>query len=380
MRLSAMSPSHNDKGRGQCPFASIDNSTFGQFQTQARAVITGDASPDTVITQAEINRSNGAFHLWSQKVPIAGLAEYVKQRCEQGAFSINSLMTESPVMAPVMDFSPSRPSYQTVAERAVAINRPTFTCSEVADFLDVIKRDPTIPLSFQLLQGFIADYIETISSEQTCAEDAEVFKNLETHYRLAANFQRVIPISIYVTGSPEERATFTSANLNAASAKRGLDFLSTCDNFSVNVGRENPDIVMHYPEIQRVFRCPAEPFLMKLLGTTDVLETVVTSVKQWREKTRTPKLILLARQGPEDEDIVKDAPNAIKLVCDFIQDHVDKLAVAPSYRDPDSWRAFPESPENTQFVADWTQELMFKLQLDMIGARNQGNHLENHPS
>ena len=264
--------------------------------------------------------------------------------------------------------------------RAVVVTKPTFTCSEVADFFEVIKRDPTIPLSFQLLQGFIADYIETISSEQKCAEDAEVFKNLETHYRLAANFRRVIPISIYVTASPEERATFTSANLNAASAKRGLDFLNTLDNFSVNVGRENPDIVRHCPEIHRVFRCPAEPFLMKLLGKTDVLETVVTSVKQWQEKTRTPKLILLAGQGPENEDIVRDAPNAIKLVCDFIQGHVEKLAVALSYRDRDMWRAFPESPEYTQVVAGRAQQLMFDLQLDEMAARNQGNHHENHPS
>ena len=374
-----MSLTPDGKHKGQCPFASLRETVFEQYCDVMKSGQFGIANSDALPSQDKINTNNREFTRWNREIDVDGLAQYVKIRCEQGEFSIRSLLRPGLVFAPILNFSiPDELSFPSPQDLDQRVKYKGFSYREVSDFLDVLEENPTILMAFQILQGFIGDYIKQQSVMQDCPYRARVFESLEEHYRLAANFIRNIPVSLYVASPPEERAAFTSASLNATTAGRGLRLLEMLDMFSFRASDAYPGVVDTSSELERVFTCPAKPFLMKVFGNTNVLEGVVGLIHQGLQRKIIPKVILddgVQSSPPQ----VRDMPNSMVIVHDYIVERVQLIQDALQPSDPRGWSCLANNLIYRSRVEDLVKDARQKLLSDILPP-NQSNFAEGHPS
>jgi len=332
-----MSPDPEDAKRNSCPFPKLENTLLDQYSQELRDCAFSGAPLDPLLDQKHINSANREFTHWNRKISVEELADYVRERCQQGEVQLRVLLQPEKQVVPAFDLAiPDTASYQSPDQRVNDGTNVAATHREASDFLAVLMKDPTIILAFQILQSFVSDYIQQLGSEQECPYAESIFHNMADHYRRGDNFQRAIPVSIYLASPPDERASFTSDSLKSAAAKRGLNYLQSLRMFSLKASDLWPDIIDEAPEAERVFTCPAEPFLVKLFGETDVLETVVTFIRDCLEQ----KIILKVipdPDSPESQPSSFAVPNAMRIVHIFTQGRLSLLAEYLAQKNESLW-------------------------------------------
>lgn len=327
----------------KCPFPNIQNTALDQFLRQYaenKALdypLRAPAAKHELLSQQTINNWAKEFTHWNRKISVKELADYVRERCQQGEVQLRVLLQSEKQVVPAFELAiPDTASYQSPDQRVNDGTNVAVTHREATDFLQVLVKDPMITLAFQILQSFVSDYIQQLGSEQECPYAESIFHNMADHYRRGDNFQRAIPVSIYIASPPDERASFTSDSLNSATAKRGLNYFQSLRMFSLRASDIYPEIIQALPEAERVFTCPAEPFLVKLFGETDVLETVVTFIRDCLEQ----KIILKVIPDPDNPESQPSSfavPNAMSIVHIFTQSRLSLLAEYLALKNESLW-------------------------------------------
>jgi hypothetical protein len=338
------------------------------------------ARPDSVLSQEEITRANQAFTKWSREISVGGLKQYVRERCEQGEISIHILLHPGKVFIPTPNFSlADELSYASPEQRVQQRANLQFTYREVSDFTDVLQRDPAILVAFHIMRSFIGDYIKQSTLGQECPHHAMILRSLEDHYRLAANFIQLIPISTYLASSDKERLSFTSASLNGAAAAQGLQLLRKLGMFSFRGIDAYPGKITPESDIERFFTCPAKSFLGKVFGETYALDNVVSFIHKALNKEIVPKLILDECAATDSEPAIIAVPDAMSIVKKYIGSRVELLGDCLRQQDVRGWAGLARNLIYANRVETFMSEARQGILRGSIPARH-GNSHDSHPS
>jgi len=242
----------------------------------------------------------------------------------------------------------------------------------------VVKADPTILMAFQLLQDFIGGYIGQSALAQECPFHARILGSLSDHFRFASNFLVFIPAAVYVASDSADRANFSASNLNSATAKKGLQLLHDMKQFQMEIANECPQIVEGQPENNRLFTCPAEPFLGRLLGETDVLERTVKFVRDALNGTIKPQVILYGFQTAGSDPVSVVVPEVMSYAREMSVRRAELLKSAIDCRDLQVWVGLGQNPEYLHVADIISIKARVKMYND-IQASLRGNDREAHP-